>query len=305
MRRALFLRWLTAGSLAAASAGFVSDRAEAYCRSTTCAGDDCPRDDDECKTSGEELYWPGLCVGFSMDRRASDHIPLATAREVVQKGFAAWSDIECEGGGYATIAFSELDDVDCQLAEYVEGGPNANVIIFQDYRWGYTGTANTLAKTTVTYDTDTGEIFDADIELNHAYNEFTIGDDDVVYDLQSIVTHEVGHFIGLDHTQNSLATMNAGYAPGSTDLRTIESDDAAAACDAYPPDRDVTCSTQPKGGLATVCGEELEEEGDGCSVARQGRSPLRAWALVLGLGAFGAFLRRRGRLPPQRLYSPR
>lgn len=273
--------------------GLVSVDASAYCRSTTCAGD-CPRDTEGCKTSGAKLFWPGMCVGFSMDRAASEHIPLETAREVIQKGFVAWSDLECPDGGAATIAFALQADVDCHVAEYIEGGPNANVIVFQDYKWRYTGTANTLAKTTVTYDTETGEIFDADIEVNHAYNEYTVGDENVVYDLQSIATHEIGHFIGLDHTPDSLATMNAGYQQGTTELRSIESDDIDAACEAYPSTRQVTCDPRPRGGLAETCGEaQAEEESEGCSIAPRQSEPKGVVALAIGVFLLGAARRRR------------
>jgi len=278
--------------LAVSLVTLLSVDAHAYCRSTTCAGE-CPRDVDGCKTSGAKLFWPGMCVGFSMDRAASEHIPLESAREVIQKGFVAWSDLECASGGIATIAFAMQPDVDCHVAEYIEGGPNANVILFQDYKWRYTGTANTLAKTTVTYDTETGEIFDADIEVNHAYNEYTVGDENVVYDLQSIATHEIGHFIGLDHTPDSLATMNAGYQQGTTELRSLESDDIDAACDAYPSTRQVTCDPRPRGGLAETCGNaQPEDEGEGCSVAPN-EPKGGVVALAIGVFLLGAARRRR------------
>ena len=101
-----------------------------------------------------------------------------------------------------TLAFSELDDVACHQTQYNSTGTNANIIMFQDTKWTYIGADNTLAKTTVTYDNDTGEIFDADIEINHANNNFTINDDNVDFDLQAVLTHEIGHFIqrtGLHH----------------------------------------------------------------------------------------------------------
>jgi MYXO-CTERM domain-containing protein len=266
--------------------------AAAYCRSTTCTGD-CAKDDDDCKIDGAKLFWPGMCVGFSLNSDASEFVDLETMRDVVTKGFVAWSDIDCSGAGdYVTIAFQMQDDVPCRCAQFNKDGPNANIVLFQDTKWIYKGVDNTLAKTTVTYDTDTGEIFDADIELNHAYNEFTISDEDVVYDLQSIVTHEVGHFIGLDHTQDFVATMNAGYQQGTIELRTIESDDEDAVCDAYPPSRNVQCSFTPRGGFGWVeDGEAVNGDEGGCSYAPAGGDPQRRWAALLLLGLMG--LRRR------------
>jgi hypothetical protein len=280
--------------------------AHAFCRSTTCTGGECVRDDDNCKVDGAKLFWPSLCVSFSMNAQASEFIDLPTARDIVQRSFVSWSDLECEGGT-ATLAFAPGKDSVCRAAEYNASGPNANIVLFQDHRWSYTSPDNTLAKTTVTYDTETGEIFDADIELNHAFNEFTTGDEEVVYDLQSIVTHEAGHFIGMDHTPDFLATMNAGYQQGSTELRTIETDDIDGACAAYPPTRNVQCNPEPRGGFTDTCstdegqaaseaagGPEREEEG--CSLTRAGTGSTRrfAWGLLATLVvALGA--RRQGR----------
>src|SRR6185503_4735140 len=99
--------------------------------------------------------------------------------------------------GQASIGFLEMPDSACHQAEYVEGGPNANVVMFQDDKWVYGGSENTLARTTVSFDADSGEILDADMEINHALNELTVSTKHVVFDLQSIVAHEAGHVLGL------------------------------------------------------------------------------------------------------------
>lgn len=285
-------------SLAAAAITLTAaaPRADAFCRSTTCVGD-CARDFEGCKTEGAPLYWPGLCVSFSLDSQGSEHMDFAEFERIAVASVAAWSDVECEGGGFTTISFVRKDDTECHKAEYNQGGANANIVLFQDHKWAYTGIDNTLAKTTVTYDTETGEILDADIELNHAYNEFTTGDEYVAYDLQSILTHEFGHFLGLDHTDDLSATMNPGYQEGTTELRSIAPDDEAALCAVYPPNRDVTCRPEPNGGFSKVCAdEEAPDEEESCSVApapsseAPGHAPL---AMGLMLGAVALIGRRR------------
>jgi hypothetical protein len=275
--------------------------AEAYCRSTTCTGD-CPRDADGCKTSGEKLYWKGGCVGFSLQENGSVHIPMKYIEQVAQKSFVAWTELDCPDG-LSTISFSELDPVACHEAEYNSGGTNANAIIFQDYKWKYTSVDNTLAKTTVTFDADTGEILDSDIEVNHANNNFTINDDVVEYDLQSVLTHEIGHFIGLDHSPDFTATMYAGYEPGTIDQRTLEQDDVDAACAVYPPSRQVSCDPTPKGGLGDQCGgadPDPPTPPPGCSTsAAAGMDTERGVAVgaiaVAGLSWIRRRARRRGR----------
>ena len=264
---------------------FAATEAAAFCRSTTCSGD-CPRDLDNCKTSGKPLIWASSCVVFSLSRQGSEHIPLATIRQTMQDSVVAWSDIGCGSGTRASLAFTAMKDADCNKAEYDPGGPNANIVIFQDHKWAYTGLDNTLAKTTVTYDSDTGEILDADLEFNHAFNEYTTGDDKVLYDLQSIATHEFGHFLGLDHTPDFLATMFSGYSEGSTDLRTIEPDDMDAVCNIYSPNSEARCAPEPKGGFSSTCSDA--EVDDSCSIATPPRtqtpqSRSHAWLGLLGL----------------------
>ena len=246
---------------------------EAFCRSTTCTGD-CPRDENGCKTSGTPIAWAGLCVGFSIQKDLTFDLPAAKVRAAIEDGFAAWSELDC-GGGQASIAFSELADVACHRTEYSTTEPNANVILFQDAKWTYHGVNDTLAKTTVTFDHETGEILDADIEVNHAYNELTVADDNVVYDLRSIMTHEIGHFIGLDHTPDTEATMYAGYDEGELKQRTLEVDDVDAACAVYPKGRRGTCDPTPRNGFGRECAGAnatsaggAPEDAGGCTAAR-------------------------------------
>jgi hypothetical protein len=74
--------------------------------------------------------------------------------------------------------------VSCHKSEFNKDGSNANVILFQDTKWRFHGEGDTLAKTTVTFDADSGTILDADLEMNFAFNELTVGDDHIVYDLR-------------------------------------------------------------------------------------------------------------------------
>ena len=276
---------LVALALAGCAALAGEREGEAFCRSTTCSGE-CPRDEDGCKTTGEKLFWASKCVGFSLQEDGTANLPMEQVRPVIEQGFLAWTDLPCDVGA-ASIAFAPLDDVACRKAEYDPEGPNANVVLFQDTKWDYSGAENNLAKTTVTYDTDTGEIFDADIEINFAFNELTVGDDAIVFDLGSLVTHEIGHFIGLDHTPDPLATMFAGYEEGSAIQRTLEDDDLAGVCAAYPPGRDAACEPQPRNGLGDACAGEGEEAGDsgGCAAAASGPRDVDSSSRRGGAGA--------------------
>src|SRR4051812_6557734 len=84
--------------------------ASAFCRSTTCTGDACKRDENGCKTTGAKLAWPGVCVGFSLQKDGSVNLSAQQVRPAIDAAFATWSELPCDGG-LATIAFSELAEV--------------------------------------------------------------------------------------------------------------------------------------------------------------------------------------------------
>jgi hypothetical protein len=141
------------------------------------------------------------------------------------------------------------------------------------------------ATTDVSYEREPGgswRIVDADIHLNAedftwTTSELTLGD----RDLQTVLTHEVGHVLGLlhpceatgkdgappcDETHEPL-TMYPEYA--GLDQRTLEDDDRAGACFLYEPPAcatqgcpaDMTCTVE---GCAVSCDGVVCAVGDRC-----------------------------------------
>ena len=124
-----FPRWqILAAAVVAIFVSFSAKPVAAYCRSTTCSGN-CPLDVDGCKTTGTPLEWPGNCAGFSLQKDASEHIPLEVARPVVERAFATWSNLDC-GSGISPFTFGPIADVACHSAGYNPDGNNANIIMF-------------------------------------------------------------------------------------------------------------------------------------------------------------------------------
>jgi hypothetical protein len=256
--------------------------AQAFCRSTTCKGTGCTLDDEGCPADGKKLFWDTSCVGFSFDAKGTVKLNPDKAREAIRSAFFEWSSIDCtDGSGMADIRFVELEDVSCRVSAYNAKGPNVNVVLYQDDSWRYRGEDNTLAKTTVTFDPNSGQILDADIEINTAINPVTVQDPEpnsegfdpkVHYDLQSLMTHEIGHFLGIAHSPYQDATMFASYIEGTIDLRSLSEDDRDAVCAAYPPGRGAFCDPQPRGGLMTDCAAETSgaPKKDGCAVRPSG-----------------------------------
>ena len=285
---------LVSVSLAAALV-CVAGEAAAFCRTTTCTKG-CESDFDGCPSTGLQLWWKTACVGFALDPQLTQNLPPEATRDALRKAFAAWADLDCGGGKRASITFTQQPDYPCHRAWYRSDGPNVNLVVFKDDDWTYRGIDGTLAKTTVTFDSKSGEILDADIEVNAAYNNLSVGDGKVAYDLQAIMTHEVGHLLGLAHSSDFEATMFASYDPGTTALRTLAPDDVKAVCAAYPPGRSAVCDPTPRGGMASDCpAPAAAADAGGCTMGVAARGPLGvAFGATCGLAVL-ARVRGRGR----------
>jgi hypothetical protein len=202
------------------------------------------------------VWWRNACVSYDIQRSASRQIPYETAAAVVASAFEKWTEGTCPihtaESAHASIAVRDLGPVDCGRVEYNRfAGPNQHVIIFHDDVWPYPNDLNnTLGLTTVTFDSETGEIYDADTEINGTV-PLSTDDPPSGFDFESILTHEMGHFLGLAHSANPAATMWAFHTPGSTSMRTLTDDDVSGLCSIYPPngERNVDPSVAPGGSV--------------------------------------------------------
>lgn len=290
------------GGLAAALALLGAPRpAAAYCLTSACgeqtAGTLCvPGTDVDC---GEPLRWKTRCTGFAIQEDGSRRVSANRLNDLARAAFASWTDTECDGGERPGLVVQPLGTIPCAELEYNSSAGNANVIVFREDGWPHPASSHNVALTTTTFDPDTGELFDADIELNSSDFDFTTEDDDVVYDLESVLTHEAGHFLGVGHTDVEESTMLPIYIQGDTSLRTLGPDDSNAICDLYPPrDIEETCNPLPRHGFSPQC--EADQTEGSCTVAAGGAgstgSPRRAWAALAALAAAAVARRRSHRI---------
>ncbi len=278
-----------------------------FCRTTTCdpgdPDDDCQRDAELCVVSGEPLSWRSSCVTIGVQRDGSpvngfafdDIVP------VVEEAFAAWMNVDCGDDQRPSIDVQQLGPLECDSSEYNSKASNANIVLFVQEDWPYVGMGDALAITTTRFDTKTGALWDADMEIN-ATQVLSIGDPIPTgsADLLSIITHEAGHFLGLSHSRDPEATMRTYYNPGhdGEDLRSLEPDDVAGICEIYPPKRRVTTtSCENRHGFSEQCGADQppsnESKGCGCRLnARSGGSDGSGAGAALMI-VLGAALRRR------------
>jgi hypothetical protein len=285
-------------SLLVALGALTPATAHAFCRTSACEegeGKRCtPVESGDC---GIPIFWPTSCVGYSVQRDASYQIELEPTEAILARAFGAWSGASCDGAA-ATIEVENLGPVSCSEIGYDAESKNSNLIVFRDEGWVHGPGA--LALTTVTYVVDTGEIRDADMEINTTDVDFSVSDSKVTVDLESILTHEAGHFLGLAHSPVPESTMVVEYPPESLSLRSLDADDVAGICAVYPPGKSAACEPEPINGLGDTCGEVPGT--DGCSCRLGGRGA-RAWSSPTGLawaglawaGLAGVAARRRRR----------
>ncbi len=214
---------------------FLPAQLGAYEFSFTCGGLGEPCRNGE---RAKQVLWKKDCVSYYVNELGSSQFEGDSERfkEVIDTSFSVWNDampgIKAELAGETNIRESVALD--------------GNVITWRDEGWPH-ASATALALTIIIFDPKTGEIVDADIEFNTAVHDFSLDEESMVgkSDFQSTLTHEIGHFFGLDHSQEREATMFASSKQGQSKKRTLHPDDLAGFSAAYPDTKEAVCDTVP------------------------------------------------------------
>ncbi|HVW26700.1 MAG TPA: matrixin family metalloprotease [Polyangiaceae bacterium] len=293
--------------------------ARAYCVATTCdqKTETCGPPVNGCIVVGARLHWESRCLSFGVQRNGSPlrHITYATADAIIQTAFEQWLDADCGAGARPSFNMWDLGKpfggIVCDEPEFNSTKPNANVWMFRDDKWPYEGADSTLALTSTIFEKSSGALLDADVEINSIDNVITTTSisSQVQRDLQAIVTHEAGHFLGLGHSQDPKATMYAEYSPGDLNYRSLTADDQAGICSVYPPNRDAPACTAPSPahGFSLYCGggdDDGTASVSGCTMPSRGGASAAGGLLVVAALGSAALGRRRKRTPRRRFSAP-
>jgi hypothetical protein len=182
--------------------------------------------------------WTSMPIRFGVTDRDDDDVSAAQLRTAAEASFATWAAVPSAALSASFAGFTSADPT---------RSDGQTVIGFEDHP----ELDRTLGVTSFTLDRTTGTLLEADIYLNSAFDwSVAPAGETAHFDVQSVLTHEVGHLLGLGHSLLGETVPRAeggrrvvakravmfpiAYAVGTTLDRTLRDDDIAGISAAYP-----------------------------------------------------------------------
>lgn len=188
---------------------------------------------------GVPLRWTNPIIEYQIGP-LSDDAPEDEQVDAILEAAYAWEEAS---GGMITIEFVGFTDIDYEERE------DENVIFMVKEGWPFGTSAVAITRT---WGLGSGEIEAFDMHLGDENTTFSTSDipPPGTTDLQNTVTHEFGHVLGLDHSNDPGACMYSTAVRGETSKRTLGEDDIAGLQWLYPPgsfDGSLHCNAAPGG----------------------------------------------------------
>lgn len=294
-----YTRWMTCAVVAGLSIAGFSTSTSAYQRTQTCNS----FGTYSCKPgeSPKPIEWPSRCVRYQLNERGSSDFSNGDTisdglRQLVNRAFETWNSPSCTD--FTLVEGPLTSNSTVQYKKNVEWDENMNLVVWRDNAWPYASMHAAFALTSVTYSSNTGRIADADIEINTDGYDFAhlsqsrTGETDKV-DIANTLTHEVGHFLGLDHADSDEATMYRSAPSGEVKKRTLHQDDIDGLCATYPGNHRSQPCEYPQ-DFKPPPPETNDDPSNDSSCCSNGGTPFPQGSLLIGLWGF-ALLRLRRR----------
>ena len=183
------------------------------------------------------LKWRAGTISYFVRDEGVPNVSAAEFEGAVARAFDTWNAVETADTDVQFTGFTNLQPFDVD---------DVNTIGFRERQ----DLDRVLATTGFTYLVSTGELVEADIFFNSRYPWTTAsGGQGGRFDVQSIATHEAGHFLGLGHSALGETVREGGgrrviaaeavmfpiaFSPGGFNERRLRADDIAGVSDIYP-----------------------------------------------------------------------
>lgn len=183
--------------------------------------------------SAQGHAWPDADqapVSFMVDPNGSRDAGAAESVEAVRRAFATWTGVACSSLAFEEQTFEPSSD----QARNVIANDGKHRVYWAETEAEWPGDRGTLALTYTFYTLDQRRaITDADIVANGVNWDWTTDQDaagqgqPAKVDVETVMLHEIGHFFGLDHSQDPGAAMFASNnkvlqrAPANDDVEGI------------------------------------------------------------------------------------
>jgi hypothetical protein len=183
------------------------------------------------------IKWAQSPVRWFSSTASAPGVTAAQFQSALNAAFSTWEAVPT-----ATVAFQYGGFTSAAPADDSDG---LSVVGFESHP----DMDRTLAATGFTFDIISGAIVESDIFFNTAFDWSTSGAAGA-FDLQSVATHEIGHFVGLGHSSLGETEMAAGggrrvlaagsvmfpiaFGRGVTTDRVLTPDDVAGVSSSYP-----------------------------------------------------------------------
>ena len=204
------------------------------------------------------LQWKTMPARYYVTNTGVQNVSPDQFRAAIDASFSTWAQVP-------TSTFSATDAGFTSARPFDDDG--ASVLGFDNRP----DLDRVLGATTFIINTLTGEIVESDIFFNSAFPWSTSSAGETGrYDLQSIATHEIGHFQGLGHSALGETELRSGggrrviasgavmfpiaFSAGNIVGRTLQPDDIAGVSDIYP-DQNFRGTTGTISGRVTKNGQ--------------------------------------------------
>lgn len=173
------------------------------------------------RINNKNLEWTNPNVSWRLNTSGSDDIDDGSFIPAIEHAFQEWED----------VAGSDIDFTRGEDTSSVAPGGGSHIVAFdEDNTSGYfPGGSGIVAITPISYNTSTGAITDADILFNGSQFTFSTDGTPGTFDVQDVITHEIGHFIGLDHSPQVSGTMWPYVSTTQWLHRSLTADEGAGA----------------------------------------------------------------------------